>query len=295
MRLSAARAFPVALLGIFLTSSASLGQTKGCLDLPGEPHPYGQFTFVTNSRIDKPLTTGHKSGIISCVIHDDKINFLRVHWMIPGPDGWVPPGGQPLSSLPRDTDITTFKQVPGCLLVGPRGDTTTAQFIGVEGDDARIADEQKRGCRAVVANPHPLPGIIERIFATVRNYVPSDANRANETMLQIEATVGIVPQGTTGFRSVVSYLISRYAGSEGDPSQLSMRPVFPGATERLLPAFLQDHKPPSQLGEKGEIAFSVGDVANPRLDYAAYEIFDREGRPVGSISFPVFVSGFANQ
>jgi hypothetical protein len=256
----------------------------------GEPHPYGSITFITNSYPGQPTIPGYGKSARSCVTHNDPVNALYVHWLIPGPDGWIPPGKM-LESMPRDTNVATFSKLKGCLLYGNRGDTTYGTFIGVEGDDKLIQDEKQRGCRAVVANPQPSPKGISNIIIKFLNYFPSDASKPKETMLQLDGSVEIVPKNSTSYESIVSYSITRYEGSYGSPTELAFRPIFNGSAEQLLGAFFSQNKEPGTLSEKGQIKFDVGDIKNPMLQYVAYQVLDRDRRTVGSIAFPLFVSG----
>jgi hypothetical protein len=50
-------------------------------------------------------------------------------------------------------------------------------------------------------------------------------------------------------------------------------------------------KGPFKAGDNGAVAFEVKGIINPRLEYATYNIFDRDHNLVGSVDFPVFVSG----
>src|ERR1051325_10309072 len=187
----------------------------------GESHPYGVMTFFTNSRLGPPTVPGYGKSVRSCVTHNDPINELRVKWLIPGPDGWVPPG-KALESLPRDTNVATYAKLKGCLLYGNRGDTTHGMFIGIEGDEKRAKDEEQRGCRAAAASSQPSPNGIVKVFINFLNYIPSNASKPKETMLQLKGSVGIVPKSDHGYTSIVSYSLTPYEGSEGSPSDLSV-------------------------------------------------------------------------
>jgi hypothetical protein len=110
-------------------------------------------------------------------------------------------------------------------------------------------------------------------------------------MLKVEGTVGVARQGEDKYTSYINYQITQFGSSDASVEGISMRPVFRGATENLMSAFVRNNgtdiiKVPS----KGVIAFEVFGVKNPELAYASYEIMDRYQQVVASVSFPVFVS-----
>ncbi|WP_316178081.1 hypothetical protein [Bradyrhizobium sp. SZCCHNS30591] len=276
-------------LGVLLLLLAAADPVFGdeCLGPNQEPHPYGSFTFKTNSRVDFSYLKGYKHTVISCISHDDPINPLYVKWVIPGPHGWVP-AKQRLESLARATNKDQFDQLKGCLLFGNQGETTRGTFIGVENDERRAADEGKVGCRVAVANVEPAPAGIQSFSQKIRNWFPSDATRPRATLMRLDGDVGIDPRNE-GFSSYVSYTLTREGDSQGSAADLTARPVFRGAAEALLPYFNEKNPKTIQLREKDVIFFSVPRVANPGLSYASYEVYDKDQRVVGEISLPVFV------
>ena len=240
---------------ILAIAPGARGQVTDCA-LNGEPHPYGVLTFITNSRLGPPTVPGYRKSVRSCVTQNDPINFLYVHWLIPGPDGWVPPG-KVLEALPRDTNLDTYDKLKGCLLYGNRGETTHGTFIGIERDDKLVKDEEQRGCREAVANPQAsLKGIglkgIGKFIIDFLNYFPSNASRPRETMLQLKGTVGVFPSSATSYTSIVSYTITPYEKSEGSPTDLSIRPVFRGSAERFISAFYKENENPRRLSVRPE-------------------------------------------
>jgi hypothetical protein len=60
--------------------------------------------FNTNSRIEKINLGRYKYQVISCVTDNDPMNPLRVKWLTPGPDGFIPPH-QKLESVPRMSEV----------------------------------------------------------------------------------------------------------------------------------------------------------------------------------------------
>jgi hypothetical protein len=190
----------------------------------------------------------------------------------------------------RLTDDDKPLQEKGCLQVGLRGDTIKAHFFSLKRDQARLADEQKRGCRAVVSQGTEPPTKIGNILLRFLNFVPSDIKNPAGTMLRIEGTVGVKILGTSGFTSQVIYQI-RPHNSDGSWQKIAMRPAFRGLPESLRSAFERKNPEGIKVGPKGDVIFDVTDISNPSLAYAAYEIFDQDNQVVGAIDFPVYVSG----
>ena len=131
---------------------------SSCEGPTNQSHPYGTFTFYTNSRVETINLGRYKYQVISCVADDDPVNPMRVKWLTPGPDGFIPPH-EKLESVPRMSEVgldpvvgtksdALIKQLDGCILYGDRGDTTSATFFGISGDTSRVAKEAQVGCRS---------------------------------------------------------------------------------------------------------------------------------------------------
>lgn len=284
-------AFVPMLILLFAITRPSGAQTSACAGINKEPHPYGTYTFETTSRLDPMQVGRYNYGVVSCADHNDPNNFLYINWLIPGPHGWAPPNGK-LESAARLRKDNQAPQLKGCLLYGNRPDITAGLFFGVDGDDRRVNYERQHGCAGAVASDEPgNPGVIEKIFLNIRNFFPSDASKAQSTMLQLDGDVGVEPLGANNYRSVFYYKVSRYQGSEGSAADVSVQPAFRGRAEALLSAFNKSNSSGIKFGTDGVIAFEVTDVRDPQLYYASYEIYDREKRLVAGIDFPVFVSG----
>jgi hypothetical protein len=273
---------------VLLSASSARAQSNSCSGPNKEPHPYGTFAFETNSRLDALPSGPYKFGVVSCVSHNDPVNSLYVHWLIPGPHVWVPPK-EILESVLRMTNDDKVQQLNGCLLYGNRGDTTYGTFFGIEGDKSRVDDETKRGCRAAVESGPPTPGLIDDIFLKFKNFFPSDTKNPEKTMLQIHGTAGIQWKGPNHYMSFVSYEVNPYQGSEGSVENISARPVFRGPAEALLLPFSKTNAPIVKIGRKGIIEFEA-DVDDPQLDYASYDLYAGEDHPIAGISFPIFIS-----
>jgi hypothetical protein len=179
-------------------------------------------------------------------------------------------------------------QLQGCLLYGDRGETTQATFLGIEGDDRRVKDEARQGCRAAVENAS-VPSILEDIKFKIRNFFPSNSKNPNGTMLQLDGTVGINKIASDAYRSFFEYEVKPYSDSKGSPENVTVRPAFEGETEVLLQAFNQYNSKTIILGPKGEISFKVENVGSPELAYGSYSLLGQDGEIVAGIDFPVFL------
>jgi hypothetical protein len=151
---------------------------------------------------------------------------------------------------------------------------------------------KKNGCAAAVATTDSAKrGVIEKIILKVKNFFPSDASKAQTTMLELDGEVGIDPHGTDEYVSSFYYSVKPLGKSEGSTVGISIRPAFRGPTEALIPAFMRSNSESVKIENPGKVQFLVKDIHDPHLYYASYEIYDRERRLVAAIDFPVFVSG----
>lgn len=275
----------------FLTLGlAAPAQAADCFGPLREPHPLAPFDFESNSRIEPQQVGNYRFGIISCVKNNDSKNSVYVRWLIPGPNGWVPIGER-LESTPRLTFDDNVKSFRGCLQYGQRGDMTFGQFLGTEQDQGDIDEETRRGCRAAAGGkPREASAqSLTNMAFKIRNFIPSDAGRPDETMLALDGRVVVNVKGETEYVSVFEYALTPYRNSSGRPSNVSLTPDF--RSEALLAAFNRTNRSPVRLDDKGRVEFTVFEVARPVLSYASYVLRDVEGRQVGAISLPVFISG----
>ncbi len=287
-------------------STHSFAQSKTCSGQIKQPHPnpYSQYNFETDSLFDAANkfpdaslspSSKFKYGTLTCVTNPDPTNFLYVHWLIPGPDGWVPPKGGSLPSIVRFTDESSPASQDGCLAYGNRGDTYFAKFHVLKEEMPRVQDEQNRGCRAVIANPKQQSSIlksIENFALRFVNYVPSDVKNPQKTMLKIEGDVG-VKGGPYDYTSYMTYKVSRVEGSDGSIRDITLRPQFRSGAEQILPAFEKAVGPSLKVDSEGGIFVPVTGIKNPQLAYASYVIFDRNNAAVGAIGFPIYIPGAA--
>ena len=299
--LKLAAATSLLILVLPLASGSSRAQSVDC---PGSlkqshPHPFGAFNFDTNSLFedvrnlpDVTAAGGYSYGIVSCADNPDPSNPMRLHWLVPGPDGWVQPKAK-LNATPRLTNEKPPLQFDGCLEYGNRGDTTLGKFFGLSEDRSRIEDEHIRGCREVIARPGVSgegTGKIQQIILKFKNFFPSDAKYPAKTMLKIEGDVGIRQERENQYTSFVTYEAAPFGDSTGSLDGMRLRPAFRGAAESLLSAFAKANGvEPIRIGNKGEVTFTVFELQKSELAYASYEVLDNYRQVVGSIPFPVLV------
>jgi hypothetical protein len=281
------------LAGYFALASNSWAESAAPCSGPNKMHhSYGNFDFETNSRADPVKFRQYKAGLVSCVSNNDKTNPLYAHWLIPGPRGWVPANDK-LESTPRLIENEKVEQFGGCLRYGNRGDTTSANFLGIASDRSAVDEEKKNGCRATTpsSGAQAKEATIEDIVLKIRNFFPSNSKEPQATMLQLDGEVGIKTTGPNQYQSFFRYVLSRYKDTSGGAiERMSVRPAFRGALETLLQSYVKDNPPRLKMREKGYIAFAVSGIEAPVLRYASYEIYDQNEQLVGAIDFPVFVS-----
>lgn len=274
---------------------------SSCEGPTNQSHPYGTFTFYTNSRVETINLGRYKYQVISCVADDDPVNPMRVKWLTPGPDGFIPPH-EKLELVPRMSEVgldpvvgaksdALIKQLDGCILYGDRGDTTSATFFGISGDTSRVAKEAQVGCRSAAGgtSPSSWSSDILDILHAVRNFFPSDAKRPNETMLELKGNIGVKRVDNSRYVSEFTYTLLPFNNSKGEADKIQLQPLFDGSTESLLPAFEKENGKTVQLSEKGNVNFRIDDLANPSLAYARYGFMNAQGEFLGSITLPVFI------
>jgi hypothetical protein len=288
-----------ALSFLFCMTNQTLAQCDGPLRQP-HPNPYGPFNFETNSLHDLasnilPRNSGRSNfeyGIVSCVTNPDPDpnGRLKVHWLIPQVYGWVFNGH--VLSVSRLTNDSSPSPQDGCLEYGNRGDSYFARFYATKDDLQNVQDEQKRGCRTVIANPRTQRSIIKKIedfFMHFINYAPSDGKDPQHTMFKIEGVIGITGGKENSYTSFMEYSVTR-VDSGGSIADLTLHPQFRGDAEVLLPTFQKQMGTGSlKVESKGKVSFRVEDIKNPKLTYASYAIHDRNNTAVAALSVPVFV------
>jgi hypothetical protein len=136
---------------------------------------------------------------------------------------------------------------------------------------------------------------LENILFELKHWLPSNARNPKSTMLLLDGSVAVkildASRDASRYVSSFEYNLTRPEGStEGEPSQITVKPLFQGPTEGLRASFARKYPEPIKLSEKGSIAFEVAGIENPELRYASYGMFDQQGAFLGAIDFPVFVT-----
>jgi hypothetical protein len=283
---------PLVLLTFF--ASATAGWTEDCAGDRPRPHPYGNFDFNTNSRVE-PYSAGasqFRYQIISCVHNNDSQYPVWVQWFIPQVRGFVP-GNKLQQSTPRlSVDDPRSRPLESCIEYGNRPEYAKSPFWGLQDDSKTVHDEDNTGCRAVsIRGDQPRRMKLEDIFFKIKYWLPSNAKNPKSTMLLLDGSVGIKILDSSRYVSSFEYNLTRQEGSSGgEPSQISVKPLFQGPTEVLFVSFAKKNPEPLKLSEKGSITFEVTGIENPELQYASYGMFDQQNAFLGAVDFPVFVS-----
>jgi hypothetical protein len=182
--------------------------------------------FSKNSKMQKG---GEFWRIDRCVYNPDTKYDLKISWLVPEWEGYVPP--QCAVEYPHYLNADDPKTKPktnlikSCIEYGNAGRMTTAQYIGDEQEKEAASHEDQSNCRLPVArvsgagadpDPRSIDFDIELFFL-------SDASRAQQTMLAMEAHYKLDPGPdfvTAG--KVISRIQYELAparqGSEGNPT-----------------------------------------------------------------------------
>jgi len=281
---------PVVLLTFF--ASAAVGWAQDCAGDRPRPHPYGNFDFNTNSRVESVAFSQFRYQVISCVHNNDGQYPVWVHWFIPAVKGFVPANKFQESTPRLSVDDPRSRPLESCIEYGNRPQYATSPFWGLRDDPKTVHDETSTGCRAVSARgDQPRPIKLEDIVFKIKYWLPSNAKNPKSTMLLLDGSVGIKTLDPSKYVSFFEYNITRQEGSlEGEPSQISVKPLFQGPTEVLFASFARKYSGPLILNAKGLITFDVAGIENPELQYASYGMFDQQNAFLGAVDFPVFVS-----
>ena len=293
--------------------SAKLPQQLSCPGPLGTPHRLPPYDFYTNSVVrensDPESKDLYPKTADSCAVNEHQASpqykATHIHWFIPEMDGWLfSEQSLPVSRLlERDAEpvkkgsepTAYFKQIDGCLEYGNQGLTTTAPLFG-DIKAEKKSHEPDHGCsQTEVEMNHGIMDTIKRkifnLTQPIINNFPSLMEQPSDTMLHLEGTAGVKPEGDDKYQSYFIFTLSSL-GPKGDVKSVTVSPDFSGPAKDLLPFF----KPPEELTNEGgkltdAIHFDVSDIKDPRLFYAKYKFFDQNKVAVGSVAVPVFVSG----
>jgi hypothetical protein len=223
---------------------------------------------------------------------------VRLHWYIPNHVAWVPPGEDKEDHRFANNARNLLAQ-DTCVEYGNNARTVRAPLIAAARERQAVDEEAAKGCirpsfiKKVDDKSAPV-GAPSAVNLSVRSFFPSDGKRPSETMLVLTGEIGLQPSDTS-FKTYINYAISKYPGRlEGEPLDLRLKPRLEHETEFLLPYFLQTYKEGAvQLLPKGFISFSAP-IESPNIASAAFDIVDRGGTIVGTMTLPVFVRKTAN-
>jgi hypothetical protein len=286
--------FLIALITLATDSSPGWAKDSICSKANAQPyHPPG-YEFQTTSDIDTRVVVPppYVAAVRSCVHNTGKSGYF-VNWIIPRAKSWANPDDWAVGDA-IFVETTKLRPLDGCLFYGNLNEHDAYRFFGTDADKPRVDDETKRGCRAVVFEPYPpSPPIWQKIvnfaYETIKQF-PSRVSEPVTTMLELRGTVGVEQTGANSYRSFFRYKVSRYGDSKGDPSQVSVRPMFNGPAERLIKDLLSKYPDGIKLAPEGVIEFDVRDVSKPQLQYVWYDLYlPGSEQPVAGISLPLLV------
>ena len=181
-------------------------------------------------------------------------------------------------------------------MYGNQGGFTQGRLFG-DGDEANEIDHEKKvGCRQAAAEiaraAAEASGPEEKLINVaqfVRNYFPSTAKYAADTMLRLEGETGVIVKDSA-YTSYFSYTLTPVGDSKGNPNVITVAPAFIGPAAILVKDYFQQNPALIKSDTKNDIRFSVKNVTNPRLVYATYDFLDDEHNIVASVDVPVFVN-----
>jgi hypothetical protein len=284
----------IALVLLTFFACATAGWTQDCTGDRPHPHPYGAFDFNTNSRVEPypPTSSQWRYQVISCVHNNDRQYPVWVQWFIPSVKGFVHVNSSQESTPRLSIDDPRSRPLESCIEYGNRPAYAKSPFWGLADDPKTVHDENGIGCRAVsVRTDQPQRLKLEDILFKIKYWLPSNAKNPKSTMLLLDGTVGVKILDSSRYVSSFEYNLTRPEGStEGEPSQITVQPLFQGPTEVLFVSFARKYPTPLTLSEKGSITFEVAGIEKPELLYASYGMFDQQKNLLGAIDFPVFVS-----
>jgi hypothetical protein len=278
-------------VGLLTTWHGAMAACSG--DTP-KPHQPPAYDFVTNSYVKQCA-----AYVCFYTCFESKMGQdVRLHWYIPNHVAWVPPGED--KENPRFANSArSFLAHDTCVEYGNNARTVRAPLIAAERERGAVDEEAAKGC----VRPSFIKKVDDKSSGVgppsafnlpVRSFFPSDGKRPTETMLVLTGEIGLQPSETS-FKTYINYAISKYPGrQEGEPLDLRLKPRLEHETEFLLPYFLQAYKEGTvQLLPKGFISFSAP-IESPNVASAAFDIVDRGGTIVGTMTLPVFVRKTAN-
>src|SRR5206468_4116072 len=135
---------------------------------------------------------------------------------------------------------------------GNRPAYAKSPFWGLQDDPKTVHEETDTGCRAIsTRGDQPRRMKLEDIFLKIKYWLPSNAKDPKSTMLLLDGSVGIKILDPSRYVSSFEYNLTRQEGSsKGEPSQITVKPLFQGPTEVLFASFVKKYPEPLKLSDK---------------------------------------------
>jgi hypothetical protein len=268
------------------------GASAACSGDTPKSHQPQTYNFLTNSEFKRC-----SSYVCFYTCFESKMTGtnedLRLHWYIPNHLAWLPPGETSLEHRIASNDRHVVVQNT-CVEYGNVGRSVRAPLIVTQTEEGSAVEEAgKDSCAPRLVRKVDDKTSAQKDLASVtlpiRRFFPSDGKRPTETMLVMTGEIGFQPFEKS-FKTYLNYAIEQYPGrKEGDPETLRLKPRLENETEFLGPYFRELYKDgAAQLSKKGFISFSAP-VDNPNIASALFDIVDKNGGVVSTMTLPVFV------
>ncbi len=123
----------------------------------------------------------------------------------------------------------------------------------------------------------------------IKLYFPSNTDIRHDSLLELDATYGVKPNGEGRFHSYFSYTAKPYEGRDkGNPDDVTYAAEFPADATYLAAQFAESvGKGPMKLGPKGEFQFTVGKADKYYPAQMDLTFTDKKGEMVGRFGMTV--------
>jgi len=239
--------------------------------------------------------------------------WLWVDWFVPGPRGYLQPGEKRPSTRYFTTRET--QDLNGCLEYGNHHTPTKELYLGHKKDvplvtsdpdckrkvtassettiyqeaaqtQACVAfDPISKKCIQTVSEPSDE---FREIASRTHLFVPADATQIEETMMRVDIQSSLVQKDKQLYITAVQFTAVPVAQSfSASIGEVTFRTsASEGNTAALLASVVKDGQP---LREKNFFEFKSEVSGEMGIENASLGFFDRGGRFVGSVFFPVAV------
>lgn len=264
-------------------------------------HNHDRYQFVTTSRVYKRDDAG--VHVYETCVENHSEGWLEFNWHIPGPSSWVPPGkacSNPRRRISRDT----LNGYAGCLRYGNDWENSRADFLPHKDDQDAIDREMQTDCKDVVqdeaegtSDSRPSDEVLrEPIEVALQIYAPWDRDRPIKTMMEVNASVSIVPVVFNDDAKIFQHIFEVKA----EPANYDIEYDFQPELIRIVPqseTLRADYAKMANLkggtfslsGKQSPIKIERPFPKNPRLVSVRYTLFTEKGSPVAAFFVPFWV------